>query len=1605
MHAHQTRASAPPSMAAAGFDTGPASGASTSGASTSGASSAPTPAPGSIQLGEVFRDRTFFFIGATGFVGKIYLFLLLRRHIDVEKVYCLIRPKPGKDANERLRTEVLTSPAFDPLREIMGKEAFEWIAMSKLEAVEGDIGLPGLGIEPQTFAKLCGKVDVLVNSSGLVDFNPPLEEALFVNAIGIRNVVDAAEAWDCPLLHVSTCYVAGNRGGTVFEDPEVQGFFPYHKDMQGVTFDPQRELIEGQQLADMVREEARHQEQLSAFTHEARKQLQNEARNPDDPDALQKAVKRLQDKWIDRRLMEYGQKRAGFYGWTNIYTYSKSLGEQVVAKAKVPFAIVRPSVVESSVRFPFPGWNEGFNTTAPLAYVALQGHVNLAANRAVSLDIIPVDLVASGMLAVTAALIQRINKRVYHLASGDINPCSMYRIVELVGLWKRRHYLERGRGNPLLNELYARVESVPVPKSTYERASSPMFGRLAGVVADAAEQLGGGQKRGLLGLATKAGTSARTLQKQEANINRLMEIFYPFTVDNNYRFRCEHIRELYSWLAPEDQASMPWNPDAIDWMHYWLDVHSRGLEKWVFPRIKDKLQRNPLPKVYTYQDLLELLDAATTNHDEDVAMRMLQSSGAEEVYTYAEVREHAARAAAFLIQHGVGINDRVLLVSENRPQWGMLYFGILQAKAVVVPVDAKATPRELANLAKASDAKAVIVSDKIWETSEDALLAVMPESIPFFTLGRVLQAHARSLPTLEAGKAKDALATLLFTSGTTGTPKGVMLSHQNFVSLVSAMAKVFRLGPKDRMLSVLPLHHTFEFSTGFLLPFSRGTQIIYLEELTGELIQEALKRHRVTAMVGVPALWELLHRKITSGAAEKGAAIEGLFMIMGWVNRQVRERTGLNLGRILFGPVHRFFGGRIRYLISGAAALPGEVQRGFDGFGLTLYEGYGLSEASPVLTVNRPGRRPLAGSVGTALPGVEVKIHAPDTSGVGEIIARGPNVMQGYFNEPGMSAEVLQDGWLHTGDLGRIDSAGRLFILGRKKEIIVDASGKNIYPDEVEELYSGSALIKELSVVGVPDGRGSEQVACLVVPESGSEGALLEDVRARIEEHFRTVSLPLPYHQRIKVLRFTDQLLPRTTTRKIKRKDVVRLLEAILKSEEVQSTTSVQAGPGSDAWLIDIVAKVTGRKVADIQPSTRFSEDLSMDSLMASELLVALESRSGGVLEVQDLLDVGTIEGLAQRLRDRASTYTVRPVAKSRGGRLRDKPWKVDLKKLHEVSVPGTVQESVKWMLGKAQSSLYGDLFDVVVKGRAFIPANRNVLVISNHSSHLDMGAVKTALGGYGDKLVTLAAADYFFAEGPRRFYFENFTNAVPLDRINPSREDIRRAQQLLEEGHNLLLFPEGTRSRSGDLQPFKRGVGMMALRFQVDVLPVFIKGAHEAMPRGAMFPRRRRLEVRIGAPVPYRSLAELTQEMPSIQAQTLVTTVLQKAVESLRDGTAFDLEQAGKEGPSRSTLELLMDELRERFDASRVETPVTFYFTFGPEEGDKWTVAASREVVEIRKGKPDQPADCVLKTSVSMFTRIVREGYVPAVSEFMDGTVKTNDPSRLQTLKTIFDL
>ncbi len=1433
---------------------------------------------------EIYRDRKIFLIGSTGFLGKVTLSMLLHRFPNVGRVYVTVRARSQEESEARFWNNVITAPPFDPLRERYGN-AFEGFIGDKVVVLGGDIGDPNLGYTDEQAQQIADDLDVVINSAGNVTFNPTLESALRTNVVGTQNVIAFAKRMKRPaLIHVSTCFVAGNRSGAVWESDPVPGYFPRKHELEGVEFSVGQEIKDCAKLAERVKEEARDAMMVARFRDQARKRLNEEGRDADDPDAMGLAVARERKVWTRTRLTDLGVERSAWWGWPNIYTYTKALGEQLVAaETGVVRSIVRPSIVESALSYPFPGWNEGFTTTAPIIFLVLKGQTQIPANDKLILDITPVDQVASVMLAVAATACVEEPRLVYQAATGDSNPNNMDRIINLVGLYKRKHFQEKDSGIKLINEIAARMEPRPVSTSRFEKTSLPMINtaaKKAATLLDRARPRWGGGR--VVEVIDRVKTSVDRVEEITRETTEAFEMFRPFTVENAYVFRSDNIRSLFQRIRKDEQSLLNWFPEKFDWYDYWLNIHLPGLKKWVFPTLEEDLRAQP-KRIYTYRDLLELFETSTKRHATRVAMR-IERDGHKEQYTYADLRELATRAAAFLASQGVRPNDRVMLLSHNAPEWGMTYFGVLKAGASCIPVDAESSTDEILNFARAGDAAAIIISEKLEKEHLDLRQRFANEGLPtrVWTFSDVFalpeeETEQDRITLLPQRVQAQTVASIIFTSGTTGHPKGVMLSHRNFTSMVSMLSSVFDMSTSDGVLSVLPLHHTFEFSTGFLTPLSRGAQITYLPELTSDALARAIKNGHVTGMVGVPALWELLHRRIKNKLNERSDWIGKTADLLIQGNSWLRDNISLNLGPVIFYPIHEGLGGRIRYFISGGSALNEKVQKDFQGLGFNILEGYGLTEAAPVLTVTRPEHRMLTGCVGKPLPGVEVKIAEPDPSGVGEVIARGPNVMLGYYADEESTRSTLVDRWLYTGDLGRIDDDGNLYLVGRSKEIIVDTNGKNVYPDELEELYADSPYVKELSVVGLPDGIG-EKVACLVVPDDGYDIALSRDeLRRRVEEHFREVSASLPYFKRVKVLHFTDIELPRTATRKVKRREVVDYLKKLDSEQKAGLPEAISETAASEAsWLINIVASVTNRPREEILLNSRLS-DLGFDSLMFVELATAIEN-AGGVIsaperfnEIQDVNELVNVVG-------KRTPGTSRTEGHSRSDQAR--------KGEDEIYIPSLVRVIGNKGLDVVQRAFYDYFLQTRYEGRSNIPAHTNFLVAANHCSHLDMGLTKMALGEFGKDLVALAAADYFFDNKYKRAYMENFTNLVPMERTGSLRQSLRHARSFLDRGYNALIFPEGTRSLSGKMADFKPIVGYLALASRVGILPVYLHGTYEAMPKGSSIIKSREIGARIGRYLSIEELENLTKGMARAEAYRLIAALVKHEVENLRDQT-----------------------------------------------------------------------------------------------------------------------
>ncbi len=1425
---------------------------------------------------DALGQRNVLLLGSTGFLAKVMLGLLLER-LSIRKVYCLVRSTRSLSAESRFRDEVLGSEVFKKLRQRFGP-SFEALVDSQVEVVDGDLSRPQLGMTGDSLERLQAELDLVINSAGLVSFNPPLEQALEANACGAENVARFTASCDhAKLVHVSTCFVVGSRSGRIREDAPIVGYFPKHDEMPGVTFDFRREIRDLRRLVDQIKSRTDDAALEAAFRQEALDRLKREGREAHER-TLRAAMTNQRRRWMNDEQIRVGLERARAWGWPNIYTFTKALGEQAVASVPgLDWAIVRPAIVESAVSYPFPGWNEGMNTSAPLAYMAREGQVVYPGTNDLILDVVPVDSVASATIAAGAALVQGDGRRVYQVAAGDVNPCSMARTVHLVGIYRRRYIRERearGELTALQARFFERIRPVPRTRKQYERLGAPAFKKLVSVARQRLDDMDP-ERFGSLGeFVHKA---QRVAQEVEADLDKVTEafdLFMPFVWENRYVFLTRNTRRLFDAMTDADRALLPYDVESLDWRHYWLDIHLPGLEKWVFPRLSTQGPKR-IQIHRDYKDLTELFESRTREHARRTAYRVLRKDDVAEHFSYRDVRKAAKTVQAFLRDHGIVEGDRVALASEGRPEWGICYFGILLAGATAVPIDTELSSRELHNILASSGVKGVIASDK----ARSKLHAGNGEGN-----GQTTARHTWAFETVFAHRADEEdllpvvrrpedVASVIYTSGTTGRPKGVVLTDRNFTALTARMAALFELRRGDALLSVLPPYHTFEFSAGLLMPLAAGASVTYLEERTPELMQRAFRETPVTALIGVPAVWESMHRRIQQRLEELPFPLRWLFAALARANRTVREWNGLNIGRFAFGPIHGAFGGRLRYLVSGGAPLRHEIFNDLRGYGFSIYEGYGLTEASPVLTVGWPGQRFSAGTVGWPLPGVEVRTHDPDETGTGEVIARGPTIMSGYLDDPEATSRALQDGWLFTGDRGYFDDDGRLYIVGRTKDVIIDASGKNVYPDEIEELYASTRLMKELSVVGLPADAGEgEQVAALVHPDYAAgeaEGLDRERTREEIRRQFREVGSKLTFSRKIKLLHFVDRDLPRTSTKKIKR-DFVRDELSRREAGRQQRFGGARSGNALQEHVRRIVAQVAQRKVEEVALHDRLVDKLGFDSLLQLELLTALEHDwTQTVVQAEELAAAETVADVVRLL----ERQTDKDRAKQDVGHEEEGP---------PFTIPEPFAETGKQMLGRAQRYAYLSMFDIEVDGEGNIPANRNFIVAANHTSHLDMGLAKFALGRFGDGLRSLAAKDYFFDDPLRRAYFENFTYLLPIERNGSLRRSLRLASRALREGYSLLIFPEGTRARDGIMTAFRPAVGYLCLHDEIDILPMYLGGTYEALPAGAWRPRPGKLRALIGAPLTASAMRQATQGMSRSRAYRDVSLRAENAVRAL---------------------------------------------------------------------------------------------------------------------------
>ena len=521
-----------------------------------------------LSIRSAFRDKHVLLIGVTGFIGKVWLVNTLMDLPDVGCIYLLIRRQKSNPAQKRFEKLVEESPVFDPLYERYGQNLLQFIG-KRVRVIEGDVTQPSLGLDDEAAQSLLPRLDLIVNSSGLTDFNPDLRDALSTNVDAAINVLDFIRQSDhAGLLHLSTCYVAGARDGRVSETARLD-----YTPTGAADFDAEREW----KSLHRVVEETERRAEGPEVTEELRRQAmaKEHAAKGLQGAALENQIRKNRVRWLRNELTEAGKRRAHELGWPNTYTLTKSLAESLLARngARFPIAIVRPAIVESSTAQPFRGWNEGINTSASLSYLLGTFFRQLPTNERKRLDVVPVDTICRGMTLIAAAIMERRNDGVYQLATSVTNPCDMRRSIELTSLAHRKHYRAQ---EGMEYWLRLRFDAIPVSKQRYERMSAPAQRAIIKSIQKIASPL-----------PLKKMPFSRVDRSLE-RVEKLIELFEPFILLNEHDFVAENIEKLSHALVPEERELFGYNASSLDWWDYWINIHIPALRRWTYPLIEGR---------------------------------------------------------------------------------------------------------------------------------------------------------------------------------------------------------------------------------------------------------------------------------------------------------------------------------------------------------------------------------------------------------------------------------------------------------------------------------------------------------------------------------------------------------------------------------------------------------------------------------------------------------------------------------------------------------------------------------------------------------------------------------------------------------------------------------------------------------------------------------------------------------------------------------------------------------------------------------------------------------------------------------------------------------
>ena len=762
--------------------------------------------------------------------------------------------------------------------------------------------------------------------------------------------------------------------------------------------------------------------------------------------------------------------------------------------------------------------------------------------------------------------------------------------------------------------------------------------------------------------------------------------------------------------------------------------------------------------------------------------------------------------------------DKAVIFMENRPEFIFSFFGIWNSKGIPVNIDAGYNAEELEYILTDAEPKYLFTSEKNVKIAEEAV-KLSKKEVEIINVDTLLVPEDFKVDeyVINSPDTEDT-GVLLYTSGTTGKPKGVVLTFDNLMSNVDAITEIKIATPQDRLLALLPYHHVLPLSINLLMAIHIGTLIVINDELSAQAIQSALKKYRITIVVGVPRLWEMIHKGIMGKIKENKIAFK-LFNLC----KKIKSEK---LSRIIFKKVHEGLGGNIRFLVSGGAKIESNILKDFNTLGIKVLEGYGLTETSPIIAFNRLNDIHI-GTVGTTIPGVSAKL-ADD----GEIIVKGRNVMKGYYNKPDATDEVIDpNGWFHTGDLGKIED-GYISIIGRKKEMIVLSNGKNINPVDIEnEIVKGTDLIIDIAVV-----EHNNHLLALVFPDFDKikERKITNITETLKWEIIDSYNVNAPAYRKILEIKIVKEELPKTKLGKLRRfmlKDIINNEEKE-KNKEIKKETIIKKDDKEyDTREFQALASYMKKEhELDITPDSHIEIDLGLDSLDVVEMNAFIEKTFDFTVNEDEAGGIKVIRDICEYIRIHSNSYHNESVN-----------WKDIFNEKINYTLPRS------WAVGLFRIltfPIFKFYLRLTKKGQEKISKEPRIYVL-NHESFADAFALSHMFSP------TQAKNTYYFAikkhfEKPVRKFFAEHGNIVLVDINKNLKESLQIAAEVLKQNKNLVIFPEGARTRDGELQNFKKFFAILSKELNIPVTVIGINGFYEAMPFGSSFPKSGNVKIEV---------------------------------------------------------------------------------------------------------------------------------------------------------------